>query len=123
MRWRVSWGRYVAARAADAAPALACLRDDGNVAGMTPSAAPLLCRRACIDCAARLLPWPTRRSLRPQQGDKTMRIKHCLAAAGLFAVAAGVHAQETFKLGVVTFLSGPAAESFGVPAANGAKLM
>ncbi|MEW5891230.1 MAG: hypothetical protein AB1768_19855, partial [Pseudomonadota bacterium] len=27
------------------------------------------------------------------------------------------HAQETFKLGIVTFLSGPAAESFGVPAA------
>jgi branched-chain amino acid transport system substrate-binding protein len=52
-----------------------------------------------------------------------MNYTHCLAAAGLFAVAAAVQAQETFKLGVVTFLSGPAAESFGVPAANGAKLM
>src|SRR5512134_3238563 len=51
-----------------------------------------------------------------------MNLKYCLAAAGLIA-AAGVNAQETFKLGVVTFLSGPAAESFGVPAANGAKLM
>ena len=29
----------------------------------------------------------------------------------------------TFKLGFVTFLSGPAAESFGVPAGNSAKLM
>jgi branched-chain amino acid transport system substrate-binding protein len=43
------------------------------------------------------------------------------------AVAAGVllagpaYAQETFRLGVVSFLSGPAAESFGVPAVNGAK--
>jgi branched-chain amino acid transport system substrate-binding protein len=32
-------------------------------------------------------------------------------------------AQETFKLGVVSFLSGPAAESFGVPAVNGAKVV
>ena len=32
-------------------------------------------------------------------------------------------AQETFKLGIVTFLSGPAAESFGVPAANGGKVL
>ena len=29
-------------------------------------------------------------------------------------------AQETFKLGIVTFLSGPAADSFGVPAATAA---
>jgi branched-chain amino acid transport system substrate-binding protein len=48
----------------------------------------------------------------------------CLAAAGLMGgLASPVHAQETFKLGVVTFLSGPAAESFGVPAANAAKVM
>jgi branched-chain amino acid transport system substrate-binding protein len=52
-----------------------------------------------------------------------MNLKFGLAAAGLVAIAAGAHAAETFKLGVVTFLSGPAAESFGVPAANGAKLM
>src|SRR3979490_1872948 len=32
-------------------------------------------------------------------------------------------AQETFKRGVVSFLSGPAAESFGVPAVNGAKVV
>ena len=32
-------------------------------------------------------------------------------------------AQETFKLGVVSFLSGQAAESFGIPAVNGAKVL
>jgi len=52
-----------------------------------------------------------------------MTSRHCLAATALIAAAFGAQAQETFKLGVVTFLSGPAAESFGVPAANGAKLM
>ena len=33
-------------------------------------------------------------------------------------LAAAASAQETFKLGIVTFLSGPAADSFGVPAAT-----
>ncbi|MFZ5512086.1 MAG: ABC transporter substrate-binding protein [Pseudomonadota bacterium] len=46
-----------------------------------------------------------------------------LAAAGALTAPAPAHAQETFKLGIVTFLSGPAAESFGVPAANAAKVM
>src|SRR5712671_5428360 len=32
-------------------------------------------------------------------------------------------AQESFKVGIVSFLSGPAAESFGVPAVNGAKVV
>jgi len=32
-------------------------------------------------------------------------------------------AQETFKLGIVTFLSGPAADSFGVPARNGGQFL
>ena len=32
-------------------------------------------------------------------------------------------AQETFKLGIVSFLSGQAAESFGIPAVNGAKVL
>jgi branched-chain amino acid transport system substrate-binding protein len=42
----------------------------------------------------------------------------------VFAFLAGnAFAQETFKLGVVSFLSGPAAESFGVPAVNGAKVV
>ena len=45
------------------------------------------------------------------------------AAASSFALAAPVSAQETFKLGIVTFLSGPAADSFGVPARNGAQFV
>ncbi|HEX2567092.1 MAG TPA: ABC transporter substrate-binding protein [Burkholderiales bacterium] len=44
-----------------------------------------------------------------------------LAVSCLFAASAS--AQETFKLGIVSFLSGPAAESFGVPAVNGAKVV
>jgi branched-chain amino acid transport system substrate-binding protein len=32
-------------------------------------------------------------------------------------------AQETFKIGIVSFLSGQAAESFGIPAVNGAKVL
>ena len=32
-------------------------------------------------------------------------------------------AQETFKVGIVSFLSGQAAESFGIPAVNGAKVL
>jgi branched-chain amino acid transport system substrate-binding protein len=44
------------------------------------------------------------------------------AAAALCALgASAAQAQATFKLGIVTFLSGPAAESFGVPAGNAAK--
>jgi branched-chain amino acid transport system substrate-binding protein len=39
--------------------------------------------------------------------------------AATLALAAPAAAQETFKLGIVTFLSGPAADSFGVPARNG----
>src|SRR3981189_3279378 len=42
-------------------------------------------------------------------------------AASSFTLAAPASAQETFKLGIVTFLSGPAADSFGVPARNGAQ--
>lgn len=38
-------------------------------------------------------------------------------------LAAGVQAQETFRVGIASFLSGQAAESFGVPAVNGAKLL
>ena len=50
------------------------------------------------------------------------RISIALAVAGAFA-AGGVQAQETFKLGIVSFLSGQAAESFGIPAVNGAKVV
>ncbi|WP_425257167.1 ABC transporter substrate-binding protein [Rubrivivax sp. RP6-9] len=45
-----------------------------------------------------------------------------VAAAAALCLASPVAAQS-FKLGVVTFLSGPAAESFGVPAGNAAKMM
>ena len=55
------------------------------------------------------------------------RLVSATAAAALsLGIAAGAQAashSETFKIGVVTFLSGGAAESFGVPAWNGGKLM
>ena len=46
-----------------------------------------------------------------------------LATAALVAASGAAQAQETFKLGVVSFLSGQAAESFGIPAVNGAKVV
>ncbi|NWG73500.1 MAG: ABC transporter substrate-binding protein [Rubrivivax sp.] len=56
------------------------------------------------------MPVPGRRSL--------------LAALAAAALAGQALAQQpTFKLGFVTFLSGPAAESFGVPAGNAAKAL
>ncbi len=46
------------------------------------------------------------------------------ATATAFALTSPlVQAQETFKVGVVSFLSGQAAESFGIPAVNGAKVV
>lgn len=46
------------------------------------------------------------------------------AAAGLALAAAGAaQAQQTFKIGIVGFFSGPAAESYGVPTSNAAKMM
>ena len=51
-----------------------------------------------------------------------MKAIPALLAAALFA-AGSASAQETFKLGVVSFLSGQAAESFGIPAVNGAKVV
>ena len=44
-------------------------------------------------------------------------------ATALVASTFGASAQETFKVGVVSFLSGQAAESFGIPAVNGAKAL
>ncbi len=46
-----------------------------------------------------------------------------VAAATALALAGPASAQETFKLGIVTFLSGPAADSFGVPARNGGQFV
>ncbi len=50
------------------------------------------------------------------------------AAAGILALAAaagsaGAQEGETFKIGIVTFLSGQAAQSFGVPAWDGGKML
>ena len=39
------------------------------------------------------------------------------------ASAPPAFAEESFKLGIVTFLSGPAADSFGIPARNGAQFV
>jgi branched-chain amino acid transport system substrate-binding protein len=46
-----------------------------------------------------------------------------VATATALALAAPASAQETFKLGIVTFLSGLAADSFGVPARNGGQFV
>ena len=48
--------------------------------------------------------------------------RSALALAALLAAGAAP-AQETFKVGIVSFLSGQAAESFGIPAVNGAKVV
>jgi branched-chain amino acid transport system substrate-binding protein len=45
------------------------------------------------------------------------------AAIAAVALAAPAHAGDSFKLGIVTFLSGPAADSFGVPARNGGQFV
>src|SRR4030095_759698 len=59
--------------------------------------------------------------------DRAWRSKRAVLAASIaatsLALAGPASAQETFKLGVVTFLSGPAADSFGVPARNGAQFV
>jgi branched-chain amino acid transport system substrate-binding protein len=62
------------------------------------------------------------RGLRQGSAPKRAAI-HLALAAVTFATSAQVGAQETFKIGIVSFLSGQAAESFGVPAVNGAKLL
>jgi branched-chain amino acid transport system substrate-binding protein len=45
------------------------------------------------------------------------------ALVGPVALAAPAYAEDSFKLGIVTFLSGPAADSFGVPARNGGQFV
>lgn len=56
--------------------------------------------------------------------QKMCKVAAMATAAGLASVlSAGVHAEETFRIGIVSFLSGQAAESFGVPAINGAKVL
>jgi branched-chain amino acid transport system substrate-binding protein len=51
------------------------------------------------------------------------RIAAAAVGAALALAGASASAQETFKLGIVSFLSGQAAESFGIPAVNGAKVV
>ena len=51
------------------------------------------------------------------------RLSACAATAASLCCGASAQAQETFKLGIVSFLSGQAAESFGIPAINGAKIL
>ena len=46
-----------------------------------------------------------------------------LSAAAAIALAGPAAAQEKFRIGVVTFLSGQAAQSFGVPAWNGGQVL
>lgn len=50
-----------------------------------------------------------------------------VAIAAVCAVGVSMHtlaqAQETFRVGIVSFLSGQAADSFGIPAVNGAKVL
>lgn len=45
------------------------------------------------------------------------------AALAIAALAGTAQAQDSFKIGIVSFLSGQAAESFGIPAVNGAKVL
>lgn len=54
---------------------------------------------------------------------KTLRGLMAGAALAAFGAAGAASAQETYKIGVVTFLSGQAAESFGVPAWNDGKML
>jgi branched-chain amino acid transport system substrate-binding protein len=57
-------------------------------------------------------------NLSPRMNLRAVALATALASASLMAGA-----QETFKVGVVSFLSGQAAESFGIPAVNGAKVL
>ena len=50
-------------------------------------------------------------------------LRSVAVATTLAATCWSVSAQETFKVGIVSFLSGQAAESFGIPAVNGAKVL
>src|SRR2546430_8412361 len=56
--------------------------------------------------------------------SRTHRVVTLASAAALsFVFAVPASAEESFKLGIVTFLSGPAADSFGVPARNGGQFV
>ncbi len=57
-----------------------------------------------------------------QMSRIVVRSRCCIAALGMCWAAAAM-AQDTFKIGIVSFMSGQAAESFGIPAVNGAKVL
>jgi branched-chain amino acid transport system substrate-binding protein len=63
------------------------------------------------------------RSFRFSSVWQSVRSRTALAAAAALCAAGAAQAQETFKVGIVSFLSGQAAESFGIPAVNGAKVV
>jgi branched-chain amino acid transport system substrate-binding protein len=50
-------------------------------------------------------------------------LKNAALAAACALSVASVQAEDTFRVGVVSFLSGQAADSFGIPAVNGAKML
>ena len=54
---------------------------------------------------------------------RAMATRSAVGVAAAICLAGGAQAQETFKVGIVSFLSGQAAESFGIPAVNGAKVV
>jgi branched-chain amino acid transport system substrate-binding protein len=58
-----------------------------------------------------------------QTARNRLRPHAAVFAAAAALISAGAQAQETFKIGIVSFLSGQAAESFGIPAVNGAKVL
>src|SRR4051794_1337711 len=60
--------------------------------------------------------------MKKSSSPRTLAARSALALAALLAMGAA-SAQETFKVGIVSFLSGQAAESFGIPAVNGAKVL
>ena len=64
-------------------------------------------------------------TLHPAMPTRRWRKAGVATAVSLAAALASLPAlaQETFKVGIVSFLSGQAAESFGVPAINGAKVL
>ena len=54
---------------------------------------------------------------------RTAALGAAMSAVALTGAQAGSHAKESIKVGLVSFLSGPAAGPFGVPGKNGADLV
>src|SRR6516225_1484383 len=60
-----------------------------------------------------------RKQMRP---SSSFGLRAVLAALGLLLAMPASLAQQPIKVGIVTFLSGPAAGPFGIPARNAAEL-